>query len=243
MTLHDWTRVDDGTFHDFHLSWISHLKESLNSGLLPPGYYAQAEQHAGPRIADVLTLQTPGGSAEPKAPDGVAVAPRPTAGLHLTANRPQKGRPRVLAVRHVSGHRIVALVEIVSPSNKDRRRSVQEFVGKVLGALNARVHVTVIDVFPPSRAAPRGLHGALWSGFAKPLPRLPEGKPLTLASYIATDPVEAYVTPLAVGDAVPDVPLFLTPGWHINLPLTSTYDAAFRGIPEIWREVLEAPLR
>src|SRR4029077_4031113 len=106
---------------------------------------------------------------------------------------------------------------IVSPANKDRRRSVQEFVGKVLGALNARVHVTVIDVFPPNRVAPRGLHGALWSGFAKPLPQMPEGKPLTFASYIATDPVEAYVTPLAVGDTVPDVPLFLTPGWHINL--------------------------
>ena len=47
MPVHDWTRVDAGIFHDFHNAWITHLKEALNEGLLPDGYYAQAEQHAG----------------------------------------------------------------------------------------------------------------------------------------------------------------------------------------------------
>src|SRR6266478_2118611 len=57
MPVHDWTRVNAGTFHDFHSAWIIHLKEALNDGLLPEGYYAMAEQHAGRVIADVLTLQ------------------------------------------------------------------------------------------------------------------------------------------------------------------------------------------
>ena len=35
MPIHDWTRVSDGTFHAFHVSWVSELQESLNSGLLP----------------------------------------------------------------------------------------------------------------------------------------------------------------------------------------------------------------
>ena len=50
-------RVPDGTFHDFHVTWIAMLKHTLNKGVLPRGYYAMAEQVAGGMIADVLTLQ------------------------------------------------------------------------------------------------------------------------------------------------------------------------------------------
>ena len=58
MPVHDWTSVDAGTFHAFHTAWITHLSETLNGGLLPSGYYAMPEQHAGRSIADVLTLHT-----------------------------------------------------------------------------------------------------------------------------------------------------------------------------------------
>ena len=57
MPIHDWRRVSAGTFHDFHSAWIIHLKETLNAGFLPGGYYALAEQHAGDIVPDVLTLQ------------------------------------------------------------------------------------------------------------------------------------------------------------------------------------------
>ncbi len=56
MPLHDWARVDAGIFHAFHVAWLPELQKALNSGLLPEGYYALAEQHAGRAIADVLTL-------------------------------------------------------------------------------------------------------------------------------------------------------------------------------------------
>lgn len=46
MPAHDWTRVDDGIFHDFHLGWIAELRKTLNGGLLPAGYYALGEQVA-----------------------------------------------------------------------------------------------------------------------------------------------------------------------------------------------------
>ncbi|MGL4423965.1 MAG: hypothetical protein ACRCZF_25145 [Gemmataceae bacterium] len=48
MPIHDWTRVRAGTWHAFHLSWISEIQLALNNGLMPPGYYAQAEQIVGP---------------------------------------------------------------------------------------------------------------------------------------------------------------------------------------------------
>jgi hypothetical protein len=59
MPVHDWTRVTAGIFHDFHHEWISAIKRALNSGLLPPGYYALAEQIAGGMGPDVLTLELP----------------------------------------------------------------------------------------------------------------------------------------------------------------------------------------
>jgi hypothetical protein len=62
MPIHDWTLVFDGCFHDFHLAWIAELRRSLNDGILPPQYYAMAEQVARPIESDVLTLQSTNGS-------------------------------------------------------------------------------------------------------------------------------------------------------------------------------------
>lgn len=53
----------------------------LNGGLLPPDYYAQAEQVAGPIGPDGLALQAPehlgNGSTDQPAGGGVAVATAP----------------------------------------------------------------------------------------------------------------------------------------------------------------------
>ena len=35
------------------------------------------------------------------------------------------------------------------------------------------------------------------------------------------------------------MPLFLDLHAYVNVPLAVTYDAAYRGVPEVWREVLE----
>ena len=46
MPIHDWTRVRDGIFHDFHHAWIEELARALNRGVLPPDFYALREQFA-----------------------------------------------------------------------------------------------------------------------------------------------------------------------------------------------------
>jgi hypothetical protein len=49
MPIHDWTRVRANRFHDFHQSWTIALRNALNAGRLPPGYFATVEQkEAGP---------------------------------------------------------------------------------------------------------------------------------------------------------------------------------------------------
>jgi hypothetical protein len=56
MPVHEWTRVTAGTFHDFHNAWITELRNVLNGGLLPEGYYALGEQRSGDVSPDVVTL-------------------------------------------------------------------------------------------------------------------------------------------------------------------------------------------
>src|SRR3954451_7431858 len=114
MPIHDWTRVDADTFHAFHTSWITHLMEALNAGLLPQGYYALSEQVATRMQTDVLTLRAPvpddlpgGGSRQ-----GLAVAEAPPrARLSVRPDPNCKPRQRTrhhrhLVVRHLSGHQV-----------------------------------------------------------------------------------------------------------------------------------------
>jgi hypothetical protein len=85
------------------------------------------------------------------------------------------------------------------------------------------------------------MHGAVWAAFDDEPYDLPEKEPLTLASYAAGPQPDAYLEHLAVGGVLPDMPLFLRPDRYIYVPLEATYQAAYRGVPGFWREVLEGP--
>jgi hypothetical protein len=146
---------------------------------------------------------------------------------------------RTLAIRHVSGHRVVAAVEIVSSGNKDRAVHVEEFVEKAETALWHGIHLLLVDLFPPGPHDPRGMHGAVWERYDDEPYVLPPGEPLTLASYVATPRPEAYLEHLAVVSPLTEMPLFLDPDRYINVPLEPTYLAAYRGMSEFWRDVLE----
>src|SRR5947208_2373598 len=93
MAIHDWTRVNAGIFHHFHHRWIAAISDGLNAGLLPPDYYALAEQIAGGWGPDVLTLQ--GGFPPPMVPRANG-APAPMSGLGTVSieNAPPRVRFR-----------------------------------------------------------------------------------------------------------------------------------------------------
>jgi hypothetical protein len=217
--------------------------------VLPEGYYALVEQHAGRSIPDVLTLHSDSAylnSTEPTSlpPEtggtAVAVAP-PKVRRRQTIDPLGLNRRRSVAIRHVSGHRLVALLVIVSPANKDRKSEIESFSDKVCDALKAGVHAVVVDLFPPGRSDPQGIHGAILERLDHSLDEydLPVDEPLTLASYVAGSRVEAYIEHMAVGASLPPIPLFITPERYVNVPLDATYTQAYAGMPSVWRDVLE----
>jgi hypothetical protein len=69
--------------------------------------------------------------------------------------------------------------------------------------------------------------------------QLPAPGRLTFAAYSAGSPPVAYLEHPAVGEEVPELPLFLTSERYVNLPLGPSYAAAYRGMPSFWRDVLE----
>jgi hypothetical protein len=246
MAIHDWGRVDAGIFHDFHLAWIGELRRVLNSGLLPADYYALAEQIAGRLGPAVLTLQAPGSGNNGPAPDpegtlAVSVAP-PKVRLKNQAEVDVYAlKRRTVVIRHRSNHRIVALIEILSPGNKASRHAFRSFLEKAVSALAQGIHLLLIDLHPPGPRDPQGLHTALWEQLTGDPPTPLPDKPLTLAAYVGGPVPTAYVEPVMVGDPLPDMPLFLDPELYINVPLETTYRAAYEGVPRFYRAILEAP--
>ncbi len=230
MPIHDWTRVYAGIFHDFHHDWVFTIKHALNQGLLPPDYYALAEQVSGGLHPDVLTLgrdrpasPSDGGNGPSNASPtrgGIALADAPPR-VRFTASAEEEIYARKrnrIAIRHVSDDQVVALVEIVSPGNKASRHAIRAFVEKSLEFLEAGIHLLVLDLFPPGPRDPQGIHAAIWSEIVEDNFQLPPDKPLTLVSYSAGYVKRAFIEPVSVGDELPPMPLFLEPDVYVLAP-------------------------
>lgn len=164
MPVHDWTKVDAGMFHDFHNEWLVSIKHALNHGILPPEYYAVNDQHAGEFIPDVLTLgAVVRAERESSRTNGATLLSKPNRRASAIAEFGVRRRKRkMVTIRHVSNDEVVAFVEVVSPGNKDSRRSIRAFVDKMAGLLEQGIHALVVDVFPPGRRDLNGIHGAVW---------------------------------------------------------------------------------
>ncbi len=229
MPIHDWTRVSFGTFHNFHQGWMITLRDALNAGRLPEGYFAMAEQVVGRPEGDDKALEVdrslpPGGG-------GLATATRPATTFVLAAEEERyAGKATHLAIHHGLG-RVVAIVEIVSPGNKNSRHALRAFADKAVELILEGVNLLVVDLFPPGPRDPQGIHPAIWDEISDRPFALPPDKPLTLAAYQCMPTKMAYVEPVAVGDRLPEMPLFLHGDWHVRAPLDEAYQAAWDVLP------------
>src|SRR5262245_41591469 len=142
MPIHDWTRVRANRFHDFHQRWTIAICNALNAGRLPPCYFAMVEQKAGGPEPDVITLEltppvgpvTGGVAVDLQPPKARLVTRSEAAGYARKANR--------ITVRHPDGE-VVAILEVVSPGNKDSRHAIRAFARKAVEFLQAGVHLLI----------------------------------------------------------------------------------------------------
>ncbi|MCI0360351.1 MAG: DUF4058 family protein [Planctomycetaceae bacterium] len=242
MPVHDWKRVPSGLFHHFHQQWIAELCARFNARGLPRGYYAMIEQSASGVVPDILTLEhSKAGSGDDEHEAlglAVATAPPQTRFVMSAENELYAARANHIAILRPLGD-VVAVLEIVSPGDKDSRHALRSFVEKSLEFLQRGIHLLVVDLLPPTPRDPQGIHGAIWQEIRDEPFALPPDDPLKLASYSAGPVKTAYVEPVAVGDELPAMPLFLGLSRHIPVPLEETYAHTVSLCPEPMREMLQ----
>ena len=244
MPIHNWSRVSDGMFHWFHQRWIGTIADWLNQGRLPEGFYAIGEVYANEVEPDVLAVEDrppETGRANGHSSNGFGVAlleALPKTRFSWEAETESYlARKDLIAVRSVEGI-LVAVVEIVSAGNKSSQARFRKFLQKTIDFLDQGVHVLVIDLFPPTPRDPQGIHQAIWSEKYDGDFEFHADKPLTLASYRATTAgsvARAFVEPIAIGDVLPAMPLFLWADRYINVDLEQPYQSAW--------DVYPAPLK
>jgi hypothetical protein len=254
--MHDWTKVPAGIFHDFHNAWITELRNWLNNGVLPVDYYAVGEQRAGDFGPDVLTLRSHLETTD-AADEFLAAGNETSSDGHPTLavlQAPPKvqvvdelaselvfyaSKQRSIALRHVSGDELIAIIEIVSPANKHSRRDVEEFINKLVVAARQGIHLLIIDLFPTSATNPYGLHNEFAQAMGND-PRtdlLDDEHKFGLYAYDVGQ-MKAYLQPLCLPDNLIEMPLFLRTGEYVNVDLQKTYDRAFEFFPVRFKRVL-----
>src|SRR5262249_11210849 len=125
-----------------------------------------------------------------------------------------------------SGRRLVAAVEIVSPSNKDRPEHRRAFVAKCAALLQSRVCVAIVDLVTTRTS---NLYSDLMELVGQTDPSLADGPPPLYAVACrwsrkeATWLLEAWVHPLALGRPLPTLPLWLAEDLAIPLELEPSY--------------------
>ncbi len=237
--MHDWSRLVDGEFHDFQVSWIHELRRALNTGLVPADHYAAVEQHVNGYVPDVTTFRAGPEPNRVVANGGVLLREPSMQPTVETGGVRYRRQNRLICVRHEDGSRLVGVIEVVAPGHKSSRDQLKAVVSRVTGLLNRGVNLLVLDAIAPGRLDPKGLHGAVWeelTGDELPAP----AKPLTMVSYQSGDNVRAFVQEVSPGDRLDDLPVFLTTGC-IELPMEAIYRSAFEVIGYPVRNALNAP--
>lgn len=146
----------------------------------------------------------------------------------------------VVTVRRGHDDRPAATCEVAAPDYHSGGIDGPAIARRVAGLLTRGVNVLLVNLhrMPPTHR--HSLHALIWNEVGGDEFAPPADKPLTLASYEAAVPPMAYVEPVAAGDALPDMPLFLVPGGHVLVPLEATYQAAWEGVPVQARRAMAA---
>jgi hypothetical protein len=144
-----------------------------------------------------------------------------------------------LTIRQINDDKVIAVIEIVLPDNKETKQTFRSFVSGIVDLLRKRINLLLIDLIPPKQRDSEGILASIQKELTGTFTELQTKKPLTLAAYEADLTTNTYIEPIAVSDELPDMPLFLQSGLYISIPLEKTYLKAWEGVPRRWRKVID----
>ncbi|MCI0464472.1 MAG: DUF4058 family protein [Gemmataceae bacterium] len=193
------------SWESFYGAWAVEITAALNRTLLPDNCFAEVQFALSSRIdVDLHPPQAPALVLPTSFPDDIEVQ----------------------VFRSSGGANLVAAVELVSPANKDRPEHRQAFAAKCASYLQRRIGLVILDIVTERHA---NLHDELVRILGQPKGfTLPEGSSLYAVAYRPSrratgDQIEIWPYILAVGQALPTMPLPLRDGPTLPLDLEATY--------------------
>jgi hypothetical protein len=225
------------SWEGFHGLWPGVIVQQL-SPQLPDGLVAEPRVHLGSYYEiDICTFEQNEegehvfGSA-PESNVGIATAPQtpPAPTLTLDAEFPEQYAYEVLVFDLERDRRLVAAVEIVSPTNKDRPESRQLFVAKCFNLLRKDVCLSIVDLVTIRQF---NLYTELLALLNRSDPAFNVPPP----TYAATcrkrqvgrqTKLDTSSFPLAVGLPLPSLPVWLSETQTLEIDLEASYEETCR---------------
>lgn len=222
-------------WESFHSNWATRIADGI-AAVLPPEFLVEEHTHAGPAFEiDVAAFEAEG-YVPNNGPTTTALATRtapvyapPTPDGTLSAVFPDSFEVRVFNT--AAGLTLVAVIELVSPGNKDRPAERRAFAAKCASYLSQGVSLLVVDIVTNRNA---NLHDELM----RLLETAPEREfPAATSLYaVAYRPVrreeraeiDLWLRPLEVGTPLPTLPLRLTGDLFVAVDLEAAYQEACR---------------
>jgi len=211
----------------FHARWASAIADDINARGLPENLFAEPTVNIGGQAQiDVATFdeETTGTG---KASGMVAVKPQVAATRSPNWVMPAEFGDcfEVRLISTEGGPRLVAAIELVSPGNKDRPQSRRAFAVKCANYLYRGIPFIVMDVVTSRRT---NLHNEIMDLMQTSAYRLPADAVLYALSYRPVrretrSEIDIWHATFKVGDALPNLPLFLPDDLTLHLEFEKTY--------------------
>jgi hypothetical protein len=205
--------------------------------VLPPRYVAAPRVHLGSQVeVAVATLDRVSGEMGDRPADNGGVGPawapaRPTLAVETEMDDADEYEVRVYDT--LRGRRLVAAIEFISLANKERPESRAQFVAKCAALLRQRVSIVMVDLVT---ARDFNLYAELLESIGEQDPSIGAVPPPIYAASCRWRPrgvsrwLEAWSRPLAIGEALPVLPLWLTDDLAVPLDLEASYGQTCRDL-------------
>jgi hypothetical protein len=225
------------SWDELHGGWPMVIVQKLFPQL-PEGFAAAPGVHLGTVFEiDIAAFDQdePAAFPTPDGNGGVAVAtqapPQPTLTLETDFLDQDEYEVRIYDDRF--GRRLVAAIELISPSNKDRPESRRAFVGKVAALLQHNVCVSLVDVVTNREF---NLYAEFLESIGRNDPALGDKPPCPYAvtmrgrRHRRRSLLETWFYPMRLGQPLRTLPIWLGVDLSINLDLESSYEETCRAL-------------
>jgi hypothetical protein len=224
---------DTHSWDEVHGQWPGEIVRDLTT-ILPTGYRAAPKVHLGSPFEvdvsayDLDSRNTDSAAAASGASTLTALAPTLTVEADLTDQ--DEYEVRIYDVNR--GRQLVAVLEIVSPSNKDRPEAREVFVGKVASLLQQGVSVSLVD---PVSVRQANLYSELLTLLGGSDPALAPTPPSLYAVTLRSRKppnrrtlLDAWFYPMTIGQPLPTLPIWLSTDLRVMLSLETSYQETCR---------------